>query len=548
MKKTGKALSLLISAAMLLSMTACGGGSDSAAASAGSTKQDNTAQQTSIQDEAPAAAADNEEVPEGERVLTIGSDSDASSFSPTEGLSTKSAGMMSNAVAENLIYLDNDGNPQCMLAESYEWTGDSELTMKLHEGVTFGNGSPFTADDVLYTFRLAKEGSIGSGLLTNLDMDATYAADDYTVVFELTQYDAAFLSYLAHSALAIMDEETCTAADWNWDWYYGTGPYLLSEWNEGTSYVLTRNENYWGEQPYYDKVIIKCYSEESTRYSDYVSGNLDAVYVTQASYVNEAKSGNVDGASLLTIAAQGVTGIQLAWSSDSVGTFSDINIRKAFAHAIDIESMVEVLGEGTLTVEDSTLNHGSWAYKSEGVYEYDPELAKEYLAKAGYSVDNPLHVTMTAENTDMYSSISTTLQAYLKEVGIDLSLDNVGDFVNVVLPVALAGTNELGLGSPGSGADPANQLEQWGATASNALLRCSESTEPKLYELMQEAQSSKDQDKRTELYGEIQDYIHDNYLWIPLYSQSTFYIYNSQHTSFANAYSSENLFVRFLTD
>lgn len=54
-----------------------------------------------------------------------------------------------------------------------------------------------------------------------------------------------------------------------------------SGWEESVQYTLVRNENYWGDAPYYDEIIIKFYSEESTRYSEFQAGNLDAVYLTR---------------------------------------------------------------------------------------------------------------------------------------------------------------------------------------------------------------------------------------------------------------------------
>lgn len=66
------------------------------------------------------------------------------------------------------------------------------------------------------------------------------------------------------------------------------------------------------EAPYYDEIIIKFYSEESTRFAELQAGNLDAAYVTQATYVNNLSSGSVSGSVLVQKVSQGVTGIQLA--------------------------------------------------------------------------------------------------------------------------------------------------------------------------------------------------------------------------------------------
>jgi peptide/nickel transport system substrate-binding protein len=320
----------------------------------------------------------------------------------------------------------------------------------------------------------------------------------------------------------------------------GTGPYKLEKWEESVAYTLTRNDYYWGDQPYYDEIDIKFYSSESTLYSDFAAGNLDAIYVTESTYINNLASGAVSNAMLVQRAQNSVNGFTLAVNDSTKGTLSDINIRKAFAHALDIETIVNSIGEGVYLPADSILTESSWAYESQGVYEYDPEAAAEYLAAAGYSKDNPLTLTLVAEATSFQSALAEAAQAYLAEIGINLDISGMGDFATI-LPMLISGDMDVSIGSPSSesSADPAALLQQLGPDSDNDLLRIEI---PEVSSLFTQAASSRDNTERAELYAEYQEAVHDQYLFIPMWIGTLNYGVLATHTSFQNALDANNTF------
>ena len=469
MKKWNKLLALLLALVMALGLAACGNGAD-----------DNS---TAPSDEGTNSGAPVSEEPQGTKTFVFGSDANANTFDPATDLQTNYARALTNSVLETLWKVNNDGTVVDDLAASHEWTGDLELTVVLNEGITFSNGNPLTSDDVLYTLEHLRDSGRTASMVACVDFDKTTCPDDKTIVIAMSTYDAGFYDVMASTY--IIDRETCTAEDWNWGWLYGTGPYKLkgdgvndrSGWEESVQYTLVRNEDYWGEAPYYDEIIIKFYSEESTRFAELQAGNLDAAYVTQATYVNNLSSGSVSGSVLVQKVSQGVTGIQLAAGPDSVGAFADINVRKAFAHGIKIEDMINGLGQGMYQVASSVLGADNWAYLDVGTYEYDPDAAKAALAEAGYSVDNPLTVTVVAESTAFYTSLMEAMQGDLAQIGINLDLSGMGDFATI-LPTLLSGTQEVGIGGPSNGAgnDPASLLQQMGPLSDNVLMRAQDDT------------------------------------------------------------------------
>lgn len=532
MKKLTKLLSLLLSLSMVASLAACGGGNNNASTETGQPQNSSAAQDES-----------------GTKTFVFGSDANSTSFDTAADLQTNSAYALVSSVMEPLWTVDQDGNTQCLLAESYEWTGDLELTVKLREGVTYSNGNALTSDDVLYTLEHFRDSGRSASMVACVDFDKTNCPDDTTIVIAMNTYDAAFMDTMGNYSFGILDRETCEGfeAANSWSWLVGTGPYKLkgdgvndtSGWEESVQYTLVRNENYWGEAPYYDEVIIKFYSEESTRYSEFQAGNLDAVYLTEATYINGLGEGAVSGASLVQKEAQSVYGFQISSGADSVGAFSDINVRKAFAHGIDIATMVEVLGEGVYKVATSILGEDNWAYLDVGTYEYDPEYAAQCLAEAGYSVDNPLTLTIVAESSAFNTALAEQAQASLAEIGINLDLSGMGDFATI-LPTLLSGQQALGIGGPanGSGNDPASLLQQMGPLSDNVLLRV---TDPTLVDLFQRGSASRDQEERVEIYHEFQQIMHDEYLYIPMWVETKNYGVLDEHSSFASALDNNNM-------
>ena len=536
-----KILALVLCLSMVLGMTACGGSTGSTPATSGTetTAAANDTAKTEAPDEAEPAG-DTEEA-SGPKVFRYGTDANSTTFDPASDLQTNSGSFLVHAVGETLWTVDAEGNMVPKLAESVDFADDdSSMTIKLRQGVKFSNGNDMTAEDVLFTLEHMMSMPRTASMYTWLDLENSKAEDDYTVVLAMNSYDASLTDMLANASCMILDKESCEA-DPSYGWLYGTGPYKLagdgqsdkSGWEESVKYTLVRNDLYWGEKPYYDEFDVHFYSEESTRYADFQAGNLDAVFLTEATYINNMNNGAVMDASLLSVEEPGVVGFEMAASDVTTGAFADINVRKAFAHCLDITAMVEGLGEGVYKTATSLVSDDCWAYKELGIYEYDEAKAKEYLEKAGYSVDNPLTIKVYAEGTAWYSKLLESAQAYCAKIGINLDLTGVADFATI-LPVLLSGQHDMTVGSAsnGSGKDPACQLQQFGPLSDNVLIR---STDPEQVERFNSGISSHDQGERTKIYQEFMQFIHDNYLFVPIYSGTKNYGVNNAHSSFAAA-------------
>ncbi len=540
MKKIWKLMALVLCVAMVFSLAACGGGSsdDTTAPAAEGTGED-------------AAAVSDAEVP-GDKVFNYGTDANSTTFDPASDLQTNSGNFLVHAVGETLWTCTPDGDVSYKLATNVEYTAES-LTISLRDDVKFSNGDPMTAADVLFTFRHVASQLRTASMYACMNLEAAEMPDEYTLVIPMNNYDAALIDLLGNANCLILDANVAGVDGYDFSWLIGTGPYMLqgdgvtdtSGWEESVKYTLVRNPYYWGEAPYYDQFNVYFYSEESTRYADFQAGNLDAVYLTEATYINNLSSGAVPGASLISAPENAVYYFEMATAlggasdePEQTGPFADINVRKAFAHCLDITTMVESLGEGVYDVASSLVGENSWVYEDLGLYEYDPELAAQYLAEAGYDTTNRLSIAVYAEGTAWNSALFEAAQSYAAVIGIDLDLSGVTDFATI-LPTLIANQVPMSIGqaSNASGNDPANLLQQFGPASDNSLLRV---RDERLVELFQEGSASTDHDERLAIYQEFMEGIYDQYLVVPICVGTKSFGALDIHSSFADAIDTSN--------
>jgi peptide/nickel transport system substrate-binding protein len=530
---------------MVMSLAACGGGSSTSDGDSTETTatESTAAESTSAETEAATEGSEDEY-----KVFKYGTDANSTTFDPAADLQTNSGSFLCHAVGESLWTVNEDGSVNYKIAESMEYD-ETQLVLHIRPGVLFSNGDECTGEDVIFTLENCAAQPRTASMYASMDIENAEISDDgLTVTIPMNYYDAALVDLLGNANNCVLDHNVFDAE--NADWLIGTGPYMLkgdgitdkSGWEESVSYTLVRNPNYWGDEPYYDEFDVYFYSEESTRYADFQAGKLDAIYLTEATYINNLGSGAVSGASLVTAVEPSVYGFEMAWNSDSMGTFADINVRKAFAHCLDINAMVEQLGEGVYTVASSLVGENSWAYVDTGVYDYDPEAAAAYLAEAGYSVDNPITIKVYAEGTAWNSAMFEAAQAYCSAIGINLDLSGVADFATI-LPVLISGEQDmsLGQGSNGSGSDPANLLQQFGPASDNVLIRTSATDFPELAQLFTDAAACQDQNERAQMYQDFIQGIYDNYLFVPICQGSKNFGVLDEHSSLANSIDSANV-------
>ncbi len=512
-----KLLAFLMAMLMLLSLAACGSTSSEADSDSTENAADSTEETTeSVDDDA-----------EAKTTLTIGVDAEFTSLNPvTTG--TEGSLLFRNGVYETLFVFNDDGEPEPWLAESYEWTDDTTLVIKLHEGVYFHNGNEFTAEDVLYSLGVVAATPSAASRVGSIDLEASYAGDDYTVVLKTTAYSAVLISNLAGELCCMMDKDFGEENEGNLDQVSnGTGPYMLKEWNMGTDCVIVKNDNYWNSDTldaYFQEIDIKFFNENSTAWMEYESGTLDVVYVSNSEAIEALASDSVDNTYYVTEQTNYVTSIFMSQNVDE--QFTDINLRKAIAHAIDVETMVSSICGNSVLLASSMFPSSMAGYIELGNYEYDVELAQSYLDQymADHNVSS-VDLTMYVTTTGYNQTIAESIQAYLADIGISVTIETGA--VSDIIPLMMSGTVNFGMSNCGGGYDPDEMFVAMRNSTANLLTKFADES---ILTLIDEATSESDYETRLDIYAQIQQFVYDEYYFIPLYENLNYYAANESVT------------------
>lgn len=405
MKSWKKLISLTAACALGLSLLAgCGDGSTTPATSAPGGGAAPTAQGTS-----------------GEgKMFNIALTAPFTGFDPLR--TNDSASTYVNAqLYETLYRIDPvTGDYNCLLAADYpEFSADGlTATIKLREGVTFHDGTPFNAEAVKYTIELIKDPDFGS-LRASIagSIDSVECPDDYTVVLHLSYEDGVLLAKLAHTNSAIVSPTAQAAQDLMVQ-PCGTGPYKFVSSVSGSNVVLTRNDAYWGEKPAIKDVTMTIITEESTAIARMETGEADFM-----PKISVEQLGRVEGMSNVKFETSEAAQIYyFCGRADSYvnPVMAEKDFRTALMMGIDKEGYVEYIMEGYATAAPAVIGPKIFGYSEEADthgFAFDPEGAKAILdAHPGWADEEILFLVPT---TPGYAKMGEYFQATLKQAGFN---------------------------------------------------------------------------------------------------------------------------------
>lgn len=384
--------------------------------------------------------------------LTIGLASEPTAVDPHyHDLSPNNAVGLHIFSALGRLDAEQDVHPD--LATSWEAEDDNTWVFKLREGVTFSDGSEFNADDVVFTFCrvMNNESSISGTATTEVTKFASVEAPDpYTIRIKTKKVEPLLPELLSqimvlsdgiaeHGELSFDLENDCgVTGAWpsvddfnNGKAAIGTGPYVLEEFTKGSSITLTRNENFYGEAPEWDKVTFKPVPSSGPRLAGLLSGDYDLIENPAARDIEQIE--NNEGLEYTAAPSNRVIFLQMDTgrddspfieAADGSNPFQDERVRRAISMAIDRQAIVDRIMDGFAEPAYQFVPGTMFgALENPEPIPYDPEGAKALLAEAGYP--DGFKVTFHATN-DRYINDSQVAQAiaqFLTRIGIETELD-----------------------------------------------------------------------------------------------------------------------------
>lgn len=322
--------------------------------------------------------------------------------------------LLMNNVYEGLVTIDQEGEVQPQLAKSWEVNGDRTVyTFTLHEGVTFSDGSPFTADDVVASIGRVQDDWTLS-LKSKMDLvQKAEATSDTEVAVTLEHPSNSWLFDMGTSVGAMFPDDL--SADLATE-AVGTGPYTVEEVAPGDHVTLAARDDYWGEAPAIQDVTVRYFADANAQANAVRAGDIDMAYNMQAPDLLAGLERDED----LQVIDGTSTGEVLLALNNTEPPFDDLRVRRAVMHAIDRKAVLDTAWAGHGELIGSMVPPTDPYYQDlTDAYPYDPERAKELLAEAGAE---DLSITFDVPTRPYAEAVAQVVVSQLKDVGIDAKI------------------------------------------------------------------------------------------------------------------------------
>ncbi len=468
---------------------------------------------------------------QAEEVIVIGHAEITEAYDPAHAFNPTS-GMVNRVAYDTLVtFPDADASSiEPLLASSWSISEDGVVyTFTLRDDVTFTNGDPLTADDVVFSFNRLKNVRAQPSFLAD-PIASLEAVDERTVAITLVGPRPSFLAELANTAFSVTNAEVVRAnggtdaedaAESDTAQRYlnqtsaGTGPYVLESWTPQDRTVLVRNEAYWGEQPFFDRVIIVNIPEAATQRVALASGNIDlATDLTPDQVVALESDPNIE---IFLGPGRWTHFLLMNRDPDIGGPMADPLVARAVRYALDYGGFRN-LWAGSVTPASNMWIGLAGAYGQDQAMERDLERARELMAEAGYA--DGFEVTLQyPDMTFAGVSLSTNaqkIQADLAEIGITVRL--LPGEVQVALEGYRSGQQGFAYWFWGPDKlDPVDFLEflPGGKVAGERARWMPDMVDAHVLELIRRSNQETDPDVRLELFAELQDFAQEESAFAP---------------------------------
>jgi peptide/nickel transport system substrate-binding protein len=372
--------------------------------------------------------------------LSIGLSSDANAMDPHFHLITTNANIGEH-VFDTLIHKDEKQRLKSGLAISWKAINESTWEFKLRQNVKFHDGSPFTADDVVFSLDrpATVKNSPGPYTVYTKAIVGKEVVDAHTLriktatAYPLLPNEIATIMVVSKKVAA-----TATTEDFNsGKAMVGTGPYKFVRWAKGDRTELERNDQYWGKKATWPKVTFRVLTNDAARVAALLSGNVDAIEAVPTP--DQPKLRTNTKFTSFQVGSNRLMYLHVDSNRDKSphvfdnngkplekNPLKDLNVRRAISKAISRIAIKERVMEGSGTPTGQLMPEGFFGHNPAIKWDdYDPEGAKKLLAQAGYP--DGFQLTLHGPN-DRYPNDDQMCQAIaqmLSRIGIKTKVETM---------------------------------------------------------------------------------------------------------------------------
>jgi len=342
---------------------------------------------------------------------------------------------------DKLVVLDEKLKVAPSLAQSWKLVDDLTWEFRLRKGVTFHDGSPFTADDVLFTIERVPNvpNSPNSFAQFTRGIETVTKVDDHTLVIRTKAPNPVLPNDLSNVwIVSAKAAKGATTADFNsGKAAIGTGPYKLVEWVNGERLVVERNERYWGPKPHWAKVTERVIAKDPTRLAALLSGQVDAIDAVPIPDLErlrkEGRFSLYRGAAALVHyvaldSARDVSPFVTAKDGKALASnpLKDPRVRKALSLAINRDLLSRRVMEGSAIPASQLLsNEFPGASKTLKPDPHDPARAQALLKEAGWGDGFRIVLHATADRYPNDASLAQAIAQMWTRIGLKAEVETL---------------------------------------------------------------------------------------------------------------------------
>ena len=351
--------------------------------------------------------------------LTLAMQLEPPTLDPTSAAAQAIDSVVYSNIFEGLTRFMGDGSIVPGLAESWDISGDGTVyTFRLHDGVSFHDGTTMNAEDVKFSLDRARaEDSTNAQKALFAGITDVTVVDPQTVQVTLDGPNGNFLFNMAWGDAVIVAPESIETIANN---PVGTGAFRFVEWRQGDSVSIAANDDYWGANSCLKNVTFKFISDPTAAFAAMMAEDIDVF----SGFPAPENVPQFEADSRFQVLVGSTEGETILSTNNKMPPFDDVRVREAVAHAIDRQAIIDgaMFGYGT-PIGTHFAPHNPAYVDLTGQSAHDPDKARALLAEAGVAPGTEFKMTLPPPSYARRGG--EIIAAQLRAVGLEPQIENV---------------------------------------------------------------------------------------------------------------------------